>query len=356
LVSRVFSGLRQTPVKKLLIFLSVLLIVTLFISGCTISATTKSDGKPGTPKYGGTLVIAHASGPRTAIGWMVDATGFFSGVYTNIFFDQFLLCDINGVIKPYLCSKYDVSNDLKTVTLTLRQGVKFHDGSDWNATVAKWNIDQIIAAKIGDYINVSSVDIVDNYTIKLNVTKYTNSLLVYLASTSAISKQAFDSHGGGKDAIDWMRWNPVGTGPFKFVSYTPNVSVKSIRFDDYWGGKPYLDAIDYDIITDPVTRSQTLQGKQADIIGGDLSSVEYPLIQAGFKLAKGYGGTAGLIPDSKNADSPLANLKVRQAIDLAITVPSLATPWGMAFGLLPSSSLFPAPPATLALFLTTPMT
>jgi peptide/nickel transport system substrate-binding protein len=317
--------------KKLFIFLSVLLIIALFVSGCTSSGATTSSTKAGTPKYGGTLIIADSNGPRTSIGWMADATGFFSGVYTNIFFDSFLLCDNNGVIKPNLCTKYDISSDLKTVTLTLRQGVKFHDGSDWNATVAKWNLDQIIAAKIGDYINVNSVDIVDNYTIKLNTNKYTNTLLVYIASTFAISKQAFDSHGSGKDAIEWMRWNPVGTGPFKFVSYTPNVSIKGTRFDDYWGGKPYLDNIEFDIITDQMTRAQTLQARQVDIAGGDISKVEYDLTQKGYAIVKGYTGTGGLVPDSKNADSPLSNLKVRQAIDYAINRTELCNSLGYGF-------------------------
>jgi peptide/nickel transport system substrate-binding protein len=317
--------------KKLFILLSTLLVIILLVSGCTSPAKTSDNDKSGTPKYGGTLRIADSNGPRTSMGWMADSIGFFNGVYTNIFFDSMLLCDANGVIKPNLCSKYDVSNDLKTVTLTLRQGVKFHDGSDWNATVAKWNLDQIIGAKIGDYNNVSSVDIIDNYNIRLNVTKYTNTLLVYIASTYPVSKQAYDSHGGGKEASDWMRWNPIGTGPFKFVSYTQNVVIKGTRFDDYWDGKPYLDNIEFLIMTDQIVRSQALQAKEVDIIGGDLSNVEYTLTQAGFKLVKGYTGTAGLVPDSKNTDSPAANLKVRQAIDLAINRTELCDSLGHGF-------------------------
>jgi peptide/nickel transport system substrate-binding protein len=316
--------------KKLFIILSIFLAVILLISGCSGSAASILS-KSGTPKYGGGLLIADSNGPRTSIGWMADPIGFFSGVYTNIFFDSLLICDSNGVIKPNICTKYDVSNDLKTVTLTLRQGVKFHDGSDCNAAVVRWNIDQLIASKIGDYINVSSVDVIDNYNIKLNVSKYTNTLLTYIASTFVVSKQAFDSHGGGKDAIEWMRWNPVGTGPFKFVSYLPNVSLKGTRFDDYWDGKPYLDNIEFSIITDQMTRSQSLQGKQVDVIGGDLSSVESSLTQGGYTLVKGFTGTAGLVPDSKNADSPLSNLKVRQAIDYAIDRESIVKSLGYGF-------------------------
>jgi ABC-type transport system substrate-binding protein len=319
--------------KILFILVAVILISSLILGGCTTqSTTTATTSAAGTPKSGGTFKIADAIGPRTTLGWMADAVGFLGGPFSNIFFDTILESDVNGVIKPCLATKYDVSSDLKTITLTLRQGVKFHDGSDWNATVAKWNIDQLITAKIGDYISVSSVDIVDNYAIKLNVSTYTNTLLNTIASTYIISKAFYDSKGGGKDAVEAMRWNPVGTGPFKFVSYTPNVSIKGTKFSDYWlKGKPYVDAIEYYIIGDQMTRAQSLQAGEVDAIGGDLSKVEYDLQQKGFQVVKGYISTGGLIPDSKNADSPLSNLKVRQAVDYAIDRDSLSKNLGYGF-------------------------
>jgi ABC-type transport system substrate-binding protein len=319
--------------KLLFVILSVILISGLVLSGCTTqTATTTTTLAAGTPKYGGTFKIADAIGPRTSIGWIADPVGFLGGPFSNIFMDTILESDVNGVIKPCLATKFDVSSDLKTITLTLRQGVKFHDGSDWNATAAKWNIDQLIAAKIGDYINVSSVDMVDTYTVKLNVSTYTNTLLNSIASTYIVSKAAYDTHGANKDAIEWMRWNPVGTGPFKFVSYTPNVVIKGIKNTDYWQkGKPYVDAIEYNIIGDQMTRAQSLQAGEMDAIGGDLSKVEYDLQQKGFQIVKGYISTGGLVPDSKNADSPLSNLKVRQAIDYAIDRAAICTTLGYGF-------------------------
>ena len=200
--------------KVLFVLVAVILIIGSILAGCAKETATTTPAKttapPTTtvaaPKSGGTFKYADPIGPRTSLGWMADPVGFLNGVYTNIFFDSLLESDNNGIIKPCLATKYEVSSDLKTITLTLRQGVKFHDGSDLNATVVKWNLDQIIGAKIGEYTSVTSVDIVDNYTVKLNVSKYTNTLLNFIGSTFIISKAYYDSKGGGKEAIEAMRW------------------------------------------------------------------------------------------------------------------------------------------------------
>jgi ABC-type transport system substrate-binding protein len=261
------------------------------------------------------------------IGWPYESSGYTTGLSGDIFLETILESDASAVIKPKLATKWEVSSDLKTITLTLRQGVKFHDGSDWNATVAKWSIDLLIAAKISDYVNVSSVDIVDNYTVRLNIANYTNSILNTLASTRVVSKAAFDAHG-----IDWMRSNPVGTGPFKFASFEPNVSLKGTKFTDYWQkGKPYLDGIEMYFIGDQMTRAQSFEAGEMDMIGGDLSKVEYDLQQKGFGVVKGYLGPFCLIPDSKNADSPFSKLQVRQALDYAIDRDAIVKSLGYGF-------------------------
>jgi ABC-type transport system substrate-binding protein len=126
----------------------------------------------------------------------------------------------------------------------------------------------------------------------------------------------------------------VGTGTFKMDRFTPDVSVKGVRFDNYWGGKAYLDAIELRIITDPTTRKSAFEAGDVDIAGGDLSKAEYDLKQKGFQVVNGYISVYCLIPDSKNSDSPFANLKVRQAVSYAIDrdaiVKSLGFGWWTA--------------------------
>lgn len=359
---------RKSRVRKLLLAsISVILLFGIIFVGCssnktttsatplssttaaattttTIAATTATTAKTTatttapatttlTPKSGGSLKYADSMSPSTSIGWIADNGAFTSTLWAPLFMDPLFKTDSNGVVQPCLATKYVVSPDMNTITITLRQGVKFHDGSDWNATVAKWNIDQLINAKLGDFQKVSSVDIVDNYTIRLNVSSYTNTLLGTLGTISIVSEQAYIDHGANQAAITWMKFNPVGTGPFKFVSYTPNVSIKGVRFDGYWQSpKPYLNSIEIDFITDALTKAQAFQAGEVDMIGGDLSKVESDLMQSGsFNLVKSYAVAMCLIPDSKNISSPLSNVQVRQAIDYAIDRTSICNSLGFSF-------------------------
>jgi peptide/nickel transport system substrate-binding protein len=353
--------------RLLLAFISVILLLVLAFIGCssnktttqatqqttksttaavittTTAATTTTKSTTATtptattatitPKSSGTLKYADSMSPSTSIGWIADNGAFTSTLWAPLFMDPLFKTDSNGVVQACLATKYDISSDGKTITITLRQGVKFHDGSDWNATVAKWNIDQLINAKLGDFQKVSSVDIVDTYTIRLNVSTYANTLLSTLGTISIVSQQAYIDHGANQAAIDWMKFNPVGTGPFKFVSYTPNVSIKGIKYNSYWQpGKPYLDAIEIDFIPDALTKSQVLQAGEVNMIGGDLSNIEYGLMQNGsYNLVKAYAVAMCLIPDSKNISSPLSNPQVRMAVDYAIDRTSICNSLGYGF-------------------------
>jgi peptide/nickel transport system substrate-binding protein len=317
--------------KQLLVgILALILICLTGLSACTSTTSTPATtGTSGTPKSGGTLRLADAIGPHN-VGWPGDTMFGIAGPFQTVFFDPILKEDAQGNIKANLATQWQLASDMKSLTLTLRKGVKFHDGSDWNATSCKFNIDLFIKAKtVAAYANVSSVDIIDDYTVRLNLTSFVNTIYDGLASTLVISKVAYDKNGQ-----DYMTTHAVGTGPFKMDNFTPDVSVKGVRFDDYWGGKPYLDAIELTTITDATTRASAFEAGSEDIAGGDLSKTEYDLKQKGFQVINGYISIYCLIPDSKNTDSPFANLKVRQAVNYAIDrdaiVKSLGYGWWAA--------------------------
>ncbi len=340
--------------RRLSLALVILLAITLLVVGCSSNATTTTTSTTppattsqaaatttttsapsstsaapttATPKYGGTFRIADPRGPSTTLGWFAEA-GAQGGMWSPPMLETFMECDVNGNFTPMLATSWEVAPDLKSVTLNLRQGVKFHDGSDFNAAVAKWNLDQMITNKVSvNYTNISSVDAVSDYTIRLNLTKYQNTMLNTLAACYMVSKAAFDV--GGKEGL---RWNPVGTGPFKFVSFQKDTVIKFAKFDNYWQkGKPYLDAIEMYFVTDPLTMSMAFQGGQYDAFGGDLSSVFYDVQQKGSPILKVYAGAYCLVPDSKNADSPFSKLEVRQALDYAVDRDSIVKTRGFGY-------------------------
>ena len=118
---------------------------------------------------------------------------------------------------------YKLADDHMSITFTLRKGIQFHDGSSFNATVAKWNMDnQITAKKTSTW---ASVDLIDDYTVRVNFTKWQNTNRSGFSGATAwmVSKAAFDKNG-----LDYVRQNPIGTGPFKFVSFLKDTSFKTI--------------------------------------------------------------------------------------------------------------------------------
>jgi peptide/nickel transport system substrate-binding protein len=340
--------------KKTLVTLAVLLVAVFLITACgaktsttiTTSTPPSSTTKPATtttnvttstttpvattktPKSGGILRFADPRAPSTTLGWFAEA-GAQGGMWTSPNLEALMEVDINNNFIPCLATDWKISDDLGSITLTLRKGVKFHDGSDFNATVAKWNIDQMIAAKVGvNYSYMTAVETPDDYTLKISLSKYNNTILSTVASVYMLSKNAFDTQGK-----EWMRWNPVGTGAFKFVSFQRDVMIKFTKNTNYWRpGMPYLDGIEMYFAPDPTTEVNAYLAGDYDSIGGDLLNPFVDQLK-GANFIRGYSGSYTLAPDSKNADSPWSNLKVRQALDYAIDRDAIAKARGFGFWL-----------------------
>src|SRR3989304_1139692 len=206
-------------------------MVVLLITGCakpppveTATATATPTSKPQvspmptgtqavTPQYGGVYRRHHLTPPRTLVP--PESAAVMAPV--DALFNYLLVADEKGEqLYPQLATDWKISSDAKTLTLSLRKGVKFHDGTDFNAAAVKWNMEKRKAAKLGDYEEVTSIAIIDDYTIQLNLSGFRNTSLVTLWFTGG---QIYSPTAYERNGKDWAMWNAVGTGPFKFVSY-----------------------------------------------------------------------------------------------------------------------------------------
>ena len=281
-----------------------------------------------TPRYGGVLKVV-ASAAMTVIGYPPELGVAGALTYANICLESLLVADTTGRYLPRLASAYEISPDKKSIKLTLRKGVKFHDGTDWNATAAKWNLDRALKANPeGAATAWDSIDIIDDYAIRVNLKRFENTVLSgfagvagYVCSPAAVEK----------NGIDWARVNPVGTGPFKFVSFQRDVSITYERFDTYWGGKPYLEGIKFIRIQDPVTTSLAFQKGEVDSISVADPKSASELRDKGYNILSGTTAMICLLPDSVNSASPLANKTVREAVEYAINRESIVKGLGLGF-------------------------
>jgi len=148
------------------------------------------------------------------------------------------------------------SEDGLVATIKLRQGVKFHDGSSFDASSVKFVFDRILGPeqtlRKGTWAQVlEKVDVVDQYTVKFTtkvVDPFFHTRLTGNGTGAIFSADAFKKNG-----IPGMAKNPVGTGPFKFTEWVKDDHVTVERFDGYWGGAPYLDKV----IVKPLPEAET---------------------------------------------------------------------------------------------------
>ncbi len=294
---------------------------TLFVSSFVFAAETKAPKLK--PKYGGILKIAENQ-DGSSIGYPPKLFPVVSMRQAAPALEPLFRNDVSGKPMPWLATGYKENISSKTITLTIRKGVKFHDDTDFNGEAVKWNLDLSKSAKAAGTEKIQSVDLVDPYSVRINLTDWDNTVIGNLAQSLGlmISPTAFKKNGE-----QWAAKNPVGTGPFQFVSWEKDVKTVYKRFDKYWQtGKPYLFGIEWNIIPDPLTREMSFKKGETDVALSIAAKDMGALAKEGFVVARRPppSGVLCMAPDSANPNSPFAKLKVRQAAQHAINTKAIA--------------------------------
>jgi ABC-type transport system substrate-binding protein len=237
--------------------------------------------------------------------------------------------DEKGNVIPWLARSWDLDLKNNTVTFHLRKGVKFTDGTPFNAEAARWNFQLLLDTKsLIDGDLVKSVEALDEYTVRLNCTDITSWSPYIYGWRQHISPTAYEKNGGK----EWARFNVVGTGPFKVVEFKRDNLYRLEKNPNYWRkGYPLLDGMEVRWVPDPVTASMMMETKDADD-WMDISNVTQivDLEKKGFKINWGPGMFWALLPaNAKDPKSPYVNKKVREAVEYAIDRQAIAKSIGL---------------------------
>jgi ABC-type transport system substrate-binding protein len=281
-------------------------------------------------QYGGTLKYVYGYSASKNIGWPIDSTNTQAIWGTNFMFAEPLVRMKNdGSVEPWLATSWDIAPDALSVTFHLRQGVRFQDGTDFNADAVKFTLDKVIEAGRAYGTTWDSVEVLDNYTIKLNLTKWENSFWGNIVSTGCMftSPTAYEKYGE-----EGIADHPIGTGPFKLVAFERDQFMKFEKNPDYWQeGKPYLDSIQFITVKDRMTQQAALMAGEGDVLALQDAKEMADAKARGFTTVAFAGGTTFLIPDSLNPDSPFTDIRVREAVDYAIDRESLVAAIGYGY-------------------------
>jgi peptide/nickel transport system substrate-binding protein len=284
---------------------------------------------------GGTLRIAMTAADVPTTTGMPDngyeGVRFFGyPVFESLVLWDLSRADVLANIRPGLAERWEQSKTDATIwTFYLRKGVKFHDGSDFNADAVLWNMERFYNTQSKQFEtqgsaitrarnpHVKSWKKIDAYTVEIGLARQLGYFPYLIAYTFFASPAAFEKAGS------WAEFAkaPSGTGPFKITSFTPRVSAELSRNDNYWDKTrvPKLDKIVLFPMPESTTRLAALRSGQVDWIEVPPPDAVPSLKSAGFEVVtNSYPHVWPWVLNLAKDDSPFRDVRVRQAANYCV--------------------------------------
>jgi peptide/nickel transport system substrate-binding protein len=189
-----------------------------------------------------------------------------ASVYSHISEGLFELT-VDGRVVPKLAESFEVSADGLAMTIRLRRGILFHDGTQLDAAAVKFNLDRFIDPATGAAFRfllfpaVNRVEVVDSLTVRIVLNQPYAPLMANLSHSSLAIQSPAAIRSLGARYGD----NPVGTGPFRFVSWVKGQRIDLARFDQYWGERPGVAGVRFLAVPEGTTRMSLVETGQAHV-------------------------------------------------------------------------------------------
>ena len=295
------------------------------------SESESASGQAG-DMYGGSIVV----GVQQDIDSLDPHKATAAGTKEIIFniFEGLVKPDENGNLINAVASDYTISEDGLTYTFTLRENVKFHNGNVVTAEDVKYSLERVSGLLDGTPListlkTIKSVDILDEKTVQVKV-ESANTELIYSFVAAIIPA------GSGEDESA----DPIGTGPFSFVSYKPQEGIVLAKNPEYWQeGLPYLDQVEFKIINSADTALLELQGGTINLYAY-LTDSQVQALQGSHQVISSASNVVQAL-FLNNAVEPLNDVRVRQAISYAVDKDAINDFVGGGNGTLISSAMLP---------------
>lgn len=280
------------------------------LAGC--SAGSGGSGDSGDTPTSATIAL---TGPPTNLDFTTTAGAAIpQALMTNVY-EGLVKLDDSGEVVPLLAEDWQISDDRKTYTFTLQEGVTFSNGDPFTAEDVKFSFERVstdwvstLSAKMDV---VDSVEVVSDTEVAIHLSKPSNAWLFDLATpVGAVFTP---------DGVDDLANAPVGTGPFEVASWTPNESLVLDTRDDYWGETPAVEEVTLRYFADATATTNALQTGDVDAI----ANLQAPELLSSFEEDENFvvtsGTSSGEISLSlNNQEAPFDDKRVRQAVLYAL--------------------------------------
>lgn len=298
-------------IKKILAYILIGSLLLTMLSGCGTKKTTTTIPEKDS------LVYAIPADPSTFDAMNVAMASEI--LINNNIYSRLVVSDGAGGFKGDLAESW--TNDEMSYTFVLKKGVKFHNGEELKAIDAVFSI---TAAKESPYMAsysgaIKDAVVIDDYSFVINL------LYPYAPFIASINQISIENQKAVTDAGKDYGQNPVGTGPYKFVSHSTGQNVKLERFDDYFNGAVPIKNVEFRVITDSNTTLASLKAGEIDI-ANDLPEIAMEELKKDPKFTlHPFPALHIYYVIMNNSIKPFDNVLVRQAINYAIDKDSLVT-------------------------------
>lgn len=249
-----------------------------------------------------------------------------SNVQRNIFETLVVRNFETGEIEPLLAESWEYIDEL-TLQLKLRQGVKFHDGTDFNAEAVKVNLDRLLdpniaSPRLSNFEPITEIVVMDDYTIQIKTEKPYGPLLFALTHpggnimSPAVIEEDYKRMENGGEARAYGNENPIGTGFLKLDKWTPGQEIRLVKNTEYWGEQVTYDSAVFKTVPESATRAADLEAGYAHIID-PVQPTEVPLVEGYAQVLKQPSVSISYLGFNTEKE-PFNNPKVRQAIAKAL--------------------------------------
>jgi peptide/nickel transport system substrate-binding protein len=283
-----------------------LLLLSLFaapLAGC------RRGGRPAT------LVMA-IEGPPRGFDPRLSTVSTFSARVMQLIYDTLVVRDESFQLVPSLAERFEESDDHERFTFHLRDGVTFHNGKPLRAADVKYTFTSLLSPDLkspirGALDKIAGIETPDPFTV---VFKSTQPFYTFMGNLPAIG---IVPQGADTQLID----APVGSGPFRFVSYREGEAIRLDANPSYWGGVPGVEHLEIKVVSDNSTRQAELMSGEVDMAynaGFDPETVRALRARRGMQVVLKEGANVDYLGLNLNAGSLLADGRVRQAIAYGI--------------------------------------
>lgn len=314
---------------------------TLFLVSCGDNGGAASADGGGEPASGGELVVAAVAEPENVAEPVVDGTLAGYNYYYNVF-DRLTMFDAEGEIQPELATEWESNEDFTEWTYTIRDDVTFHDGEPLTVDDVVFTYNEVLESTessvtgfLGPIESVEPGE--DENTVVFTLNSSFSPLPSLTTAVSIVPEHVYSELGSAAFAQE-----PIGSGPFEFVSYSRGVEYVIERNEDYWDGAPDLERITFQTVADEDARLNGVISGSVDV--GQISPNQVAAVENDPNIVIESLTSNGIVflgvnTSADGLDEQLVRQAIVHAIDRESIVENVLSGGGLANGQVVAESV-----------------